>query len=98
MLTLNPFTVLVILSWVIPVLTGLITKLNAPDIVKGGVALTLSYVAAAVSQAVTEDGSAIFSQETLSMAALSYVIQLSGYLGLMKPLKINEKLLPTKGL
>jgi hypothetical protein len=97
-LELAPLAVTVILGTLIPLLTGILTKLEASAKLKGFVTLTLAAVAGVVTQAVTDNGGAIFSDETLILAGLAWVQSVASYLGLWQSLAVNAKLAPDQGL
>lgn len=98
-LTLTPFTVIVISSLVIPVLTGLVTKASASAKLKASVALVLSLVAAAINTATQSNGVAVLSQALIQNTVLTVAVQLAMYLGVYKPVaNLNEKTAPDKGL
>jgi hypothetical protein len=93
----SPDTVTVLLSVLIPIVTAAVTKSAAPKLLKGCVSLLMSAIVGLFSTAVTASG-ADFSQQTLFLAAISFVIQLASYLGFYKPVDINNRIAPTKGL
>lgn len=95
---LSPLTVTVLSGLVIPIVVGLLTKYNAPAIVKGAISLFLSAVAGLVAQNIIPDGGAVISQDALFYAAIAFVTQLAMYLGIYKPLDLNEKTAPKVGI
>jgi hypothetical protein len=97
-LELAPLAVTVVLGTIIPLLTGILTKLNTSATVKGVVTLTLSAIAGVITQATTTDGGAILSDETLILAGLAWVQAVAAYLGLWRNLDTNAKLAPNKGI
>lgn len=97
-LKLTEFTVLVITSLLIPLATGLITKLNASATVKQIVTLALSTVVGIVTTSTQADGTAIISLTTVQYALLSFAIAVVSYLGLYKPHDANARLAPNAGL
>lgn len=97
-LNLAPLAVTAILGTVIPLLTGLVTKLTTSNKVKGVLTLTLSAVAGVVTQSLVDGGGAILSDETLILAALAWVQSIATYVGFWQNFDINAKLAPNKGL
>lgn len=95
---LDAYTVTIILSVIIPIATGLLTKAHAHPLLKGAVSLTLAAATGLVSTAVGSGGGAVISQEALRMAALAWVIQLATYLGIYQPAGLNDHLSPGTGL
>lgn len=97
--TLSPFTVVVISSFVIPVITGLLTKESASAKTKALVSSIQAIVAGFVTTATQADGSAVFSQALIQNTVLTIVMQLAVYLGVYKPIvNLNARTLPDKGL
>lgn len=95
---LSALTVTFIVSVFIPIITAVVTKLDTSATVKGVVTLILNLVNASVVGAVVADGSAVFSEETLIAALIGMTISVASYLGFYKPVDINAKALPEKGI
>lgn len=89
-ITLAPQTVQIILGVLLPLLVGIVTKLNASKAVKSFVLLILSLIGGTLSQAIASDGSAFFSQETLISVATTWVVAIASYYGLWKPSGTSE--------
>lgn len=78
-------TIVTMLSGVvIPILVGIIFKLRAPSAVKALGHLFLSIVAGLLNTAIFLDGVAIISRESAVNAALSYVMGVAAYYGLLQ--------------
>ena len=97
-LHLDEFTVLIITSLLIPFLTGLATKVNAPASVKQIITAAISAIVGVVTTSTQVDGTAIISLTTVQYALLSFAIATVGYLGLYKPHDLDAKLAPDSGL
>lgn len=97
-LTLSEFTVLVIISLLIPLATGLVTKLQASATVKQVVTAAISTVVGIVTTSTQADGTAVVSLATVQYALLTFAIATVGYLGLYRPHDANAKLAPNSGL
>lgn len=97
-LELNEFTVLVITSLLIPLATGLITKLSASATVKQIVTLALATAVGVITTGTQVDGTAIISLTTVQYALLSFAIAVVSYLGLYKPHDANAKLAANTGI
>lgn len=97
-LELNASLVTMIVAYLIPLLTGLITKIDTTAMWKGLVTLVLNLVSAAIVTATVADGTAVWSTETLLTALGGFAVSIVSYLGLFKPVAINGKLVPDKGL
>ena len=95
---LSPLVVTAIVALFVPLGVGLLTKIDLSPTWKGAVNIVLSAINAAVVTATVADGTAIFSQETLVAAFFGMVVSLATYLQIYKPLDINTKLLPDKGI
>jgi hypothetical protein len=95
---LSPFLVTLIIGTLLPIATGLLTKLNASDKVKGTVNLFLAAVTAIISQNLVEGGGAIFSEDTLLMGLLAFIASVAAYHGFWQNINIDEKLAPNTGI
>lgn len=94
----DAFTVTALISLVIPVLTGLVTKVTAAPAVKQVVTIVLAAVNTLVVNATLADGTAVISKETGLLWAVSTGIAITSYLGLYKPHDANTKLSPQSGI
>lgn len=97
-LDLSPTTVIILISVVIPFVTGLLTKLEASTTLKQCVTIVLTAANALIVTATMADGTAVLSQESLTNFAISTVIALLTYLGFMQPHNTNAKLAPGAGI
>jgi len=97
-ISLSALSVTLLISVFIPIVTGIITKLDTSGQIKGLITLVLNLINAAVVGAITADGSSVFSEETLIAALVGMAISVASYLGFYKPVDMNEKLVPTKGI
>jgi hypothetical protein len=95
---LSPLAVSVILGTLLPIITGLLTKLNARDWVKGLVNLVLSAVAGVITANLVVGGGAVVSDETLILAGISFVTSVASYFGFYQNVNLNAKLAPNSGL
>jgi hypothetical protein len=78
---LPPFWVSVILGAIIPVLTGLLTKVATPAWVKYVVTAALSGIAGLVNVSLIDGGGAVISQSSATSAALTFILALAAYEG-----------------
>jgi hypothetical protein len=102
-LELSATTVTVLVSVIIPIITGLLTKITTPPWVKSVVTIVLNAVNALVTTAVLADGTAVLSQGTLVTFIMGVVISVAAYAGVYKPANITSstpdgKLAPNKGV
>jgi hypothetical protein len=97
-LTLNTQLVMFIMTLFIPAVVGLITKYTMHPFLKFFVNLVVSTAASVINVAITADGTAVISKDSLVAACYTVVISTLLYLGLYKPLDANAKMLPSFGL
>lgn len=99
---LSPLTVTLVVSLVIPIVTGLLTKATLASFWKGLITLVLNLVNAAVVGAVVADGSAVWSEQTLITALLGMAISVATYAGIYKPAHLTSSdaglLMPGRGI
>ena len=97
-LTVPALLVTIIVSHLTPILTGLLTRINASASAKQVVAAFLSAVTGLVASSTLADGTAVFSTSTLTLAAIAFVANQTAYLGLYRPHSANSYLLPNSGV
>lgn len=90
-LTISEVGVSVVTGMVLPVVYGFLVRPSNPPFVKvvGGIIVAAS--ASLVLNAVQADGTAVVSWQQVVDVALVYVPQLAAYLGVWKPLDVNER-------
>lgn len=93
--TVNNTLVLLFVSTVVPLVNGLLLRPENPAVVKALVANLFAAVAHAVSQAIQEDGTALFSQEWLVGLVITLVTMAASYYGVWKPMVDPDRTLPT---
>jgi hypothetical protein len=96
--TASAFVVTLIISYLIPLVTATITKLDASATVKQFVTAVLAAINGFLTNALTTDGGAFFSAQALLFAVLSFATAQTAYLGTYKPHRINSKIAPMKGI
>lgn len=97
-ITTSALVVTMLLSYVIPAITALLTKLEANVWLKQAITGLLAAISGLLTTATTVDGSAVFSSDALVLALGSFVLSQAVYLGLYKPHHLSENLLPEVGL
>jgi ABC-type uncharacterized transport system permease subunit len=97
-MTVNSLVVSIILGTVIPIVVGLVTKLNASRKLKGGLLVTLSAFQAFVVSATMSDGSASFSRESTLLFFVGLATSLAMHYGVYVPVEVPNKLAPEFGL
>lgn len=96
--TIDAIVVTLLVSLVIPLLNGILTKANASAGVHQIVTLVLSAATGFLATATQADGTAVFSMHSLFLALLALVVSIASYLGIYKPHNANAKLGADKGL
>lgn len=97
-LNLDALAITVVVSLFIPILTGLLTKYNAPAAVKQIVTLVFSSVTALIADGSTTVGGALVTKEDLVLAGISLTVAITSYLGIYKPHALDANLAPNFGL
>jgi len=87
---LSPIVVVAVLSLLIPIVNGLITKLTTSSTVKAVVSLALSIITGLITVGVTDGGGAVISKEAALAAGISFIIQTAAYTGFYKPLGVTS--------
>lgn len=98
MITLNSTFVVIIVGTLIPILVGVMTKLDASPRIKSIINIVLNGVQALIVSSVTADGAAAISKQTAVLWALGVITSIATYLGVWKPNNIPQKLLPNVGI
>lgn len=97
-ITLAPLVVTMLSGLVIPLIVGLVTKSGASAQLKQVVTILLAGIAALITSSTLADGSAVFSLETLLLAGMAWLVSITSYLGVYRPLNLNDHTLPDRGL
>ncbi len=87
---LEPLVVNMVIAVLIPVLTGILTKVTWSSGTKGLITLVLTMTQTLIVQNTVDDGSAFFNQETILAFILSFTISIASYYGIYKPAKITS--------
>ena len=99
MLKLSNDLVSLILTLLIPVATGLVTKSTASTRVKALVAIVLAAAVTLFRESRTDSGAAIISTQMAVAWALTLAVQLAAYLGIYKPITPRAtEIAPARGL
>lgn len=90
-LTIPEVGVSILVGLFLPIVYGFLVRPSNPELVKvvGGVIIAAS--ASLVVNAIQNDGTAVLSWQQVVDVALVYIPQIAGYLGVWKPLEINER-------
>jgi hypothetical protein len=98
MITLNSTIATLIASAFIPLIVGLLTKSTASAKLKAIVSIVLNAVQALIVSSATSDGSSVISTQTLILWVIGVATSVGSYIGVWKPVDINQKLAPSFGL
>jgi len=94
---IEPLAVTFILSLVLPLVIGLVTKYSASAQVKQIVLLIATGAATLLNANLTDSGYAVLSWNTVALWGISLVATIATYLGIYKPHEVNQKLAPEVG-
>ena len=97
-MTLSSVAVTLIIGTLIPLLVGLITKLDAPGKLKGAIMIVLNATQGLIVASQTATGDAVFSADALVLFVAGVAMSLAAYYGLYKPNDVADKLAPSFGL
>jgi hypothetical protein len=97
---LAPPIVMVVISIIIPVVVGLISKASLPGAVKAAILLALNALNALIVTAITIDGSAVLTKEAFINFVFGVVVSVASYFGVYRPARITSHgvLGPTVGI
>jgi len=98
MITLDSTIATLIVSALIPLVVGLLTKVSAGAKLKAIVSIVLNAVQALIVSSVTSDGSSVISTQTLILWVIGVATSIGSYVGVWKSVDINQKLAPSFGL
>lgn len=91
-ITINAALVSVLVGSLLPLLVGLVTKIELHSGIKAAILLLFSVVQGVIVTAIQTDGSAIISTEALLTAAITWISGVASYNGLLKPAEVSTKL------
>ena len=100
---LTATTLQLILNVVIPIITGLLTKITLPDWIKGVITLALNAGAAVIANNMADNGTAVLSTAVLLQTLIGFVISVAMYVGIYSRAGLTSsspdgKLAPTMGI
>lgn len=94
-LILDASFVTLILGTLVPLVVGVLTKLNASSAIKSISMIVLNAIVALITLSQVGDGSAVFTKEGFIAFATGLIASVAAYLGVWKPIgisgAINEK-------
>lgn len=90
-LTVSATGVSLILGFFLPILNGFLIRTTMPEALKVSIGIVIAGAAALIANAMLDDGSAVLSWDMLTQFALVYGAQIAAYLGVWKPVEINER-------
>lgn len=100
---LSPLVVTLVISLIVPIATGLVTKYTLPAAAKAVIMVVLDGAVALITQAVMlPDGTAVINTQALLAFILAVVVSVGTYLGVYVPVKLSNRpdgvLAPTLGV
>jgi glucan phosphoethanolaminetransferase (alkaline phosphatase superfamily) len=96
--TTSALTVTMLVSYLLPALVALSTKMTASTWLKQFVSGILSAVTGLVVTATQLDGTAVFSKEALLLTLGSFILSQATYVSVYKSHDANSKIAPSVGL
>lgn len=87
--TLSATVVTFVVGTLLPILVGIVTKLQTAAVVKAWLHGLLAAVAGALVVATQLDGTAVFSKETILAAFVVWITGIAAYHGFLVPTKIS---------
>lgn len=95
---IDALAVTFILSLVLPLGVGIVTKASASTQLKQVTLLVATGVATLINTHLTDTGDAILSWNTVAYWGIALVATIASYLGFYKPYDANSHLAPSTGL
>jgi hypothetical protein len=87
-----------IISLVLPIIVGVVTKASASVQLKQVVLIITTGVATLINTNLTDTGDAVLSWNTVAYWGIALIATIASYLGLYKPYDANDHLVPGAGL
>jgi len=78
-------TMAMLIGFVIPLLTGLLTRLNLKSKIKGAITIGLNLINGFLTSLLLTDGSGLFTWQVFFNFLIGFGISIAAYLGLFKP-------------
>lgn len=95
---LDPMLVTFVVSVLLPIVVGFVTKANASTALKQIVSIAASIGTGLVVTATQVDGVAVISKQAAFYAFVAFATQTATYLGIYKPQNANAKIAPKVGI
>lgn len=89
-LDLSPFVVSTILGVLIPLITGILTKVTTPAWVKAVGTIILSGIAGLINVSLVDGGGAVISQSAFVSAVLTFIVAVATYAGFWRPTGVTS--------
>ena len=97
-MTLSAVVVTALIGSVLPLLVGLVTKLNASSKLKGGILIGLNAVQGFLIAGSMGGGDINLTIDTAVLWGVGILVSLASYYGLYKPADVSTKLAPGFGV
>jgi hypothetical protein len=98
MMDISAVAVTLIIGTILPVLVGLVTKLDASSKLKGGILLVLNAIQGLIIASQVSGGGASFTVEALVLFIAGLAVSLMSYYGFYKPNDVPSRLAPDFGI
>jgi len=97
-MNISAVAVTLIIGTILPVLVGLVTKLDASSKLKGGLLLVLNATQGLIVASQVSDGGASFTVDAVVLFIAGVSVSLMSYYGFYKPNDVPAKLAPGFGV
>lgn len=97
-MTLSAVVVTLIVGTFVPLLVGLVTKIDASSKLKGAIMLVINAAQGLIVAATTATGEAVITVDALILFLTGVAMSLLTYYGLYKPNDVASKLAPEFGV
>lgn len=97
-MNISAVAVTLIIGTILPVLVGLVTKLDASSKLKGALLLVLNAAQGLIVASRVSDGGANFTVDALVLFVAGVAVSLMSYYGFYKPHDVSAKLAPDFGI
>lgn len=96
--TISAPIVTFIVAALIPLLNGLLTRATTSSGVKGLLTLVLTLVSSLITTGVVADGTAVFGGQMFLTWALGFVVAVTSYLGVYRPMGVTSSAIDVNGV
>ena len=98
MITVSALLTTMLVSYVLPAIVSVVTKLDASAWFKQGINALLSAITGLFTTAVAIDGTAVLSRDALLLALGSFLVSQAAYITIYASHQANARIMPMSGL